>query len=94
MVPASSMPNGHGGPAGTRIACATCGHGRIGSAEDVAKTHRAARAWELYEDGLIHQDRGCQRCNGPLFVDRERPCAPCVARDNAERQVSLFPVVE
>lgn len=91
MVPAGQMANGYGGPSGSRIACAACGHGRIGSAADVAKTERAARAWEMYEDGTIHADRGCARCNGPLPLDRERLCAPCVAQDVAERQASLFP---
>lgn len=91
MVPAGQMPTGYGGPPGTRIACAACGHGRIGSPEDVAKTLRAARAWEMYEAGTIHSDRGCLRCNGPLPLDRERLCVPCVEKDNADRQAPLFP---
>lgn len=93
MVPAGSMPNGYGGPPGTRIACAACGEGCIGSPEDVAKVERAYRAWEMYEAGLIHADRGCSRCNGPLPLDRERLCAPCVSKDNDERQAHLFPGV-
>lgn len=90
MVPAGSMPNGHGGPRGTRIACAACGHGRIGNPADVAKTLRAAKAWEMYEDGLIHTDRSCARCNGPLLLERERLCTGCVEKDNAERQAVLL----
>lgn len=87
-----------GGPmvpagAGERIVCAACGHGRIGTPEDVAKTLRAARAWAFYEDGKIHRDRGCASCNGPLFLDRERLCAPCVEKENTERQASFFPEV-
>lgn len=93
MVPAGDMPRGYDGPHGTRIACAACGHGRIGTPEDVAKTLRAARAWEMLEAGLIHSDRGCARCNGPLPLTQERLCSPCVAQDNAERQASLFPEV-
>lgn len=90
MVPAGKMANGHGGPAGTRIACAACGHGRVGTAEDVARTERAHRAWELYEAGLVHTDRGCARCNGALHLYRQRLCGPCVDKDNAARQVPLF----
>lgn len=90
MVPASTMPNGHGGPRGTRIACAACGHGRIGTRSDVEKTFRAYRAWEMYEAGEIHHDRGCARCNGPLPLDRFRLCAVCVSLDNAERQGRLL----
>lgn len=90
MVPVGQMPNGHSGPKGTRIACAACGHGRIGTPEDVAKVERSARAWEMYEAGTIHTDRGCARCNGPLPLDRTRLCAPCVDAENAERQASLF----
>lgn len=91
MVPARAMPNGYGGPRNSRIACAACGHGRIGTPEDVAKTERAHRAWELYEAGTIHTDRCCARCGGVLMLDRVRLCASCVDADNAERQASLFP---
>jgi hypothetical protein len=87
MVPAGSTERVY---PGERIACAMCGHGRIGSPVDVAKTIRAAKAWELYEAGIIHTDRGCVRCNGPLPLDRLRLCAGCVERDNAERQATLF----
>jgi len=90
MVPVGKMVNGYGGPLGTRIACVACGHGRIGSPEDVAKAERAYRAWGMYEDSSIHTDRGCARCNGPLPLDRTRLCAQCVEADNAERQSSLF----
>lgn len=91
MVPAGQMSNGYSGPPGTRIACAACGHGRVGSPEDVRKTLASARAFELYEDGLVHVDRGCARCNGPLLLERQRLCAACVEKDNVERQVPLFP---
>jgi hypothetical protein len=91
MVPAGQMPNSYDGPRGTRIACAACGHGRVGKMEEVARAMWAAKAWEMYEDGLIHTDRGCARCNGPLPLERTRLCAGCVEKDNAERQASLFP---
>ena len=89
MVPA----NGRSGPRASRIVCVACGTAREGSPEDVAKTERSCRAWELYETGLVHHDRGCTRCNGPLLLDRMRLCAGCVAKDNAERQATLFPTV-
>lgn len=85
------IPDGFRTSEGTRIKCVACGHGRIGSREDVEKTLRAHRAWELYEDGNIHLDRGCARCGWVLPVSQERLCPPCVKKDNAERQASLFP---
>lgn len=93
MVPVGEMVNGYGGERGSRIACVACGMGRVGTPEDVAKAERSFRAWEMCEAGLIHMDRGCARCNGPLPLDRERLCAACVAKDNAERQACLFPGV-
>lgn len=90
MVPVAKMVNGHGGPAGTRIACVACGHGRVGTAAEVAQATRADRAWEMHEAGLIHIDRGCARCNGPLPLDRERLCGPCVVQDNNDRQGVLL----
>lgn len=91
MVPVRGMANGFGGPADSRIACAACGTGRVGTPEDVAKTERSSRAFELYDAGSVHPDRGCARCNGPLTLDRQRLCAGCVEKDTAERQVPLFP---
>lgn len=93
MVPVGKMTNGHTGPRGSRIACVACGTARVGTPQDVAKAEAAQRAWELYEAGLIHPDKGCARCNGPLTLDRARLCAPCVDADNAERQAALFPEV-
>jgi hypothetical protein len=93
MVPVSQMSNGYGGPAGSRIACSGCGEGRVGTAAEVRQAERAQRAWEMYESGLVHPDRGCEKCNGALTLDRFRLCAPCVAKDNAERQACLFPGV-
>lgn len=90
MVPVGKIVNGHSGPSGARIVCVACGHGRVGTSDEVARAERSSRAWELYESGEIHQDRGCARCNGPLPLDRSRLCAPCVEKDNAERQASLF----
>jgi len=87
MVPAGAGERC--GPDG-RIMCAACGHGRIGSPADVAKVERASHAWHLYETGAIHTDRGCTRCGGVLPIARERLCARCVEKDNAERQGSLF----
>jgi hypothetical protein len=93
MVPVRDMPNGYSGPSGSRIACAACGEAKVGTTTEVAKVERAHRAFELLEAGTIHADRGCQRCNGPLPLDRERLCATCVEKDNRERQASLFPEV-
>lgn len=90
MAPVRAMSNGYGGGSNARIACLACGEGRIGTPEDVAKTERAHRAFEMYEAGTIHADRGCSRCNGPLPLDRTRLCASCVDVDNADRQASLF----
>jgi hypothetical protein len=90
MVPVAEMPNGYGGPRRSRIACAACGAARVGSAEDVAKTERASRAFRMLDAGLIHTGRGCDRCNAPLPLDRLRLCSGCVSKDNAERQASLF----
>lgn len=90
MVPVGKMVNGYGGEKGSRIACVACGHGRVGTLEEVDRAEQADRAWELYEAGEIHDDRGCARCNGPLPLYRTRLCAPCVTVDNAERQASLF----
>lgn len=93
MVPAWDMPNGHGGPRDSRIACAACGLGRVGTSEDVEKTSRAHTAYALLDAGKIHGDRGCARCNGALPLDRVRLCSDCVEKDNAERQAVLFPGV-
>lgn len=90
MVPSENMGNGFSGPLTARIACAACGHGRIGSAEDVRKTLSSARAWALLEDGKIHDDRACERCHGVLPIESQRSCPPCVAQDMTERQVPLF----
>jgi hypothetical protein len=91
MVPVRAMPNGYSGPRDSRIACAACGQARAGSPAEVEKVERAYRAFELLESGLIHADRGCERCNGPLTLDRFRLCSGCVEKDNRERQSSLFP---
>jgi hypothetical protein len=93
MVPVRDMHNGYSGPSGSRIACTACGEAKVGTPAEVAKVERAHRAFELLEAGTIHADRGCQRCNGPLPLDRERLCATCVEKDNRERQASLFPEV-
>jgi hypothetical protein len=90
MVPVEDMPNGYSGPPGSRIAYAACGTARVGTPEDVERTRRAARAHDLWLKDLVHPDRGCARCNAALPLDRERLCAPCVAKDNAERQAPLF----
>lgn len=94
MVPVRDMANGYGGPPDSRIACAACGLGRIGSSEDVAKTERSYRAFELLDAGRIHPDRGCARCGGALLLERARLCEVCVEKDNEERQVSLFAEVK
>lgn len=90
MVPVEAMGNGYSGPTGSRIACAACGESRVGTPEDVAKTRRANEAFHLWQADLVHPERGCERCNAALRLDRVRLCAPCVAKDNAERQASLF----
>ena len=90
MVPVEAMGNGYSGPAGSRIACAACGEARVGAPDDVAKTRRADEAFHLYQSDLVHTDRGCERCNAALRLDRSRLCDPCVEKDNAERQASLF----
>ncbi|NTX08924.1 hypothetical protein [Myxococcus sp. CA040A] len=93
MIPVRAMVNGYSGPRGTRIACAGCGKGRVGTAEEVQKTERAERANNLLDAGKIHDDRGCSCCNGPLPRERFRLCADCVEADNEARQVSMFPEV-
>jgi uncharacterized Zn finger protein (UPF0148 family) len=76
-----------------RIRCAACGSARSGPPEDVKKTLRAHRAWEMLEAGAIHPDRTCSRCGWVLPIDSERTCPPCVKKDMIERQASLFPEV-
>ena len=93
MVPVRDMANGYGGPPGSRIACAACGLGRVGTAEDMAKTERSYRAFLLWDAGKVHPDRGCEICNDALPLDRFRLCESCVVGDNAKRQASLFPEV-
>lgn len=93
MVPVRDMPNGYGGPRDSRIACAGCGLGRVGSPEDVAKTERSYAAFELLDAGMVHADRGCARCNGALMMDRQRLCEGCVEEHNFEQQGVLFPGV-
>ena len=90
LVVASEMPNGHGGPRDARVACAACGEGWRGTRVEVVKARRAEAAWRLYEAGLVHPDRGCERCNASLMLERSRLCGPCVEKDVAERQGSLF----
>lgn len=91
MVPVRFMANGFGGPGDSSIACAACGAGIRGDDQAVAQAERAQRAWDLRERGLIHEDRGCARCNGPLPRDHQRLCADCVVVDTAERQLPMFP---
>lgn len=90
VVVVSAMSNGHSGPKGARVACAGCGVGRIGGIKEVAQARRAEVVYQLLLAGKIHEDKGCERCNGPLFLDRFRLCADCVSADNAERQVPMF----
>lgn len=89
MVPVRFMVNGYGGSqseANARIACTGCGEARRGTEAEVAQAERAQRAWEAYERGEVWPDRGCERCNSALPLDRFRLCASCVEKDNAERQ--------
>lgn len=90
LVPVRDMPNGYGGERGARIACAACGHGVVGTAEEVARAERSAAAFRALERGEVHEDRACAKCGGVLPLERFRLCAPCVERDNAERQGVLF----
>lgn len=91
MVPVREMSNGYDGERGARIACAACGHGIVGTDEDVARARRSSAAFRSLERGEIHPDRGCAMCNGALPIDRFRLCVSCTERDNAQRQGSLFP---
>jgi hypothetical protein len=83
------MANGWMGPADSRIACSACGAAVRGTADEVRQANRAERAFEAWNKGGIHEDRGCERCNGALPLDRMRLCASCVEKDNAERQEPL-----
>lgn len=91
VVVVAAMANGHSGGAKARIACSACGVGRVGATSDLRRCERAESAYRRYLAGRIHPDRGCERCNGALLLDRQRLCASCVEKDNAERQVPLFP---
>lgn len=91
MVPVREMANGYDGERGARIACAACGHGIVGSAEEVARAERSSAAWDAVLRGDVHEDKACARCNGVLPIDRFRLCASCVEKDNAQRQGELFP---
>ena len=90
LVVVEAMANGHGGPRDARVACAACGEGWRGTRVEVVKARRAEAAWRLHEQGLVHEDRGCKRCNAALMLDRERLCGPCVERDMRERQNDMF----
>lgn len=90
MVSVSRMANGFDGPRDSRIACCACGKARRGTPEDVEKVARSDRAFDLWAAGRVHADRGCAKCNGPLLLERERLCGPCVERDVADRQCVLF----
>jgi hypothetical protein len=90
MVPVRDMANGYGGERGASIACAACGHGIVGTAEEVARAERSSAAFRMLERGEIHAARGCARCNGVLPIGRFRLCVSCVEKDNAERQGVLF----
>lgn len=92
MVPVGPPPHRYVA-SGARIYCAACGKGRRGTQADVAKSVRAALAYRQLEDGLVYPDRGCQRCNSALPLDRDSLCVGCVDLDLDERQASLFPGV-
>lgn len=91
LVPVREMANGYYGDDGARFACAACGHGIVGTTEEVVRAERSSAAFRAYERGEVWPDRGCERCNCALPVDRFRLCASCVEKDNAARQGSLFP---
>jgi hypothetical protein len=90
MVPVREMDNGYGGESGARITCAACGHGIVGTAEEVARAERSSTAFRMLERGEVHEDRGCAGCGGVLPIERFRLCASCVEKDNAQRQGALF----
>lgn len=70
--------------------CAACGSEAELTPEETARLLRAEVAWARVRAGEVHETKACARCGGCLPVTQQRLCPPCVEKDNAERQESLF----